>query len=335
MSGLEIVVAMTPEHAERTLDAAARERLATHGRVRFSPSPADHHAPPALGLLTEADVVLTGTGTALLDIVVLDRATRLRAVLHAAGSVRPVVTDEVYDRGIAVSSQAAANALPVAEYTVAMILLELKGVRAIERTYRTARAEIDVDAILAGNGAFRRRIGIVSASHIGRRVIELLRPFDLHVSVHDPYLTADDAAALSVDVVDLGTLLSTCDLVSLHAPLLPATRGMIGAAELAALRDGATLVNTARGGLVDQDALIAELCTGRLRAVVDVTEPEIPGPGSPLWDLPNLVLTPHVAGSRGLELRRIGERVVDEVGRLARGEPLRYEVTRDRYHLHA
>jgi phosphoglycerate dehydrogenase-like enzyme len=110
---------------------------------------------------------------------------------------------------------------------------------------------------------------------------------------------------------------------------------MIGAAELAALRDGVTFINTARGALVDQDALIRELCSGRIRAVIDVTDPEVSEADSPLWDLDNIVLTPHVAGSRGLELHRIGERAVAEVGRLARGEPLAYEVTRERYSTNA
>jgi phosphoglycerate dehydrogenase-like enzyme len=162
-------------------------------------------------------------------------------------------------------------------------------------------------------------------------VIDLLRPFDVHVVIHDPYLSDTAAAELGVERADLHTVLSTSDVVTLHAPLLPETRGMIGAPELAALRDGVTFINTARGALIDQDALVSELCSGRIRAVIDVTDPEVPAPDSPLWDLDNVVLTPHVAGSRGLELHRIGERAVAEVGRLAHGEPLAYEVTRERY----
>jgi phosphoglycerate dehydrogenase-like enzyme len=131
--------------------------------------------------------------------------------------------------------------------------------------------------------------------------------------------------------VGLDHLLESSDLVSLHAPLLPETVGMIGANELARLRDGAVLVNTARGALIDQGALERELATGRIRAVIDVTEPEVPAPDSPLWDLPNIVLTPHVAGSRGLELARIGEQAAGEIERLKRGEELRFAVSRTRY----
>jgi phosphoglycerate dehydrogenase-like enzyme len=163
----------------------------------------------------------------------------------------------------------------------------------------------------------------------------LLAPFEVRTVVYDPYLSDEDAAGLGTRRTDLRTLMATSDLVSLHAPLLPSTRGMIGAAELAALRDGAVFVNTARGALVDQEALVRELQTKRIRAVVDVTDPEVPDPGSSLWDLDNVVLTPHVAGSRGLELRRIGERAVAEIGRLTRGEQLLFEVSRERYRTNA
>jgi phosphoglycerate dehydrogenase-like enzyme len=335
VAALDIVIAMTPEFAERTLLPELRGQLAEYGRIRFSPSPTDHHTPAARELLSTAEVVLTGTGTALLDDEVLAGAARLSAVVHAAGSLRPVITPGAFDRGIRLSSQARANALPVAEYTLAMILLELKRVRVAEQVYRSGRREVDVDQLLAGSGNYGRQVGIVSASAIGRRVIELLRPFDVRTVVYDPYLTEAAASELGVQRLDLHTLLATSDLVSLHAPLLAETVGMIGAAELAALRDGVTFINTARGALVDQQALIQELASGRIRAILDVTEPEVSEPDSPLWSLENVVLTPHVAGSRGLELHRIGERAVAEVGRLARGEPLAYEVTRERYQINA
>ena len=142
-------------------------------------------------------------------------------------------------------------------------------------------------------------------------------------------------ATLVVHFVDLPTLVASADVISLHAPLLPETRHMIDATLLATIRDGAVLINTARGGLVDHVALLTELRRGRFRAVLDVTDPEPPPSASGLWDLDNVLLTPHVAGSRGLELQRIGEEVVAEVERYVRGEPLRYAVTRRRFAAHA
>jgi phosphoglycerate dehydrogenase-like enzyme len=326
-----IVMLMPEAHRLRAFSPEAMERLSACGTVRIAPTATDHADVGVRTLLADAEIVVTGTGTAKLDPSTLDAAPRLRAIVHAAGTVRPIVDIDVYDRGISISSQAPTNALPVAEYTLAMILLELKGVLEIQSVYRRQRAEVDVDALLAGRGVYGARVGIVSASLIGRRMFELLRPFDVEVLVYDPFLSADDAAALGATKVDLHTLFRASDVVSVHAPLLAETRGMIGAPELALLRDGSSLVNTSRGAIIDQPALVRELQTGRFRAVIDVTDPETPAADSPLWQLPNVVLTPHVAGSRGREVRRIGDEVVCEVERLVRGERLRFGVERSRY----
>lgn len=328
---LEVLLLMPASHRGAVFTDTSLRRLHRIGTVEIDDGPVDLTRPDVRERLARAEVVVTGTGTGKLDAAVLDAAPSLRAVVHTAGTLRPIVDLDVYDRGILLSSQAAANALPVAEYTLAMILLELKGVRIVEDEYAAARGAIEVDELLAHRGAYGRTVGVVAASAIGRRVIELLRPFDVHVLVSDPFLSSEDAERLGAELVDLPTLLARSDLVSLHAPLLPTTQGMVGAAELATMRDGTVFINTARGALVDQDALLEELRRGRLRAVIDVTDPEVPDSDSPIWDTPNLVLTPHVAGSRGLELRRIGERAVDEIERLAVGADLRYGVSRARY----
>jgi len=325
-----ILILMTTEHRARTLTPDLLHRLEALGPVVIAPD-GDPRAPAARQALTEAGVVMTGTGTHRLDDDVLDGAPHLRAIVHAAGTLRPIVTEDVYDRGIVLSSQASANALPVAEYTLAMVLLELKGVPLAAQAYATARGEVDVDALLADHGAYRRRVGIISASAIGRRVIELLRPFDVETCVYDPYLSAEDAERIGTRLLPLEDVMRTSDVVSLHAPLLPETIGMIGAAELARLRDGAVFINTARGALVDQAALVSELRRGRIRAVIDVTDPEVPPPDSGLWGCPNLVLTPHVAGSRGRELVRIGAQAVEEVERFCTGQPLQHSVPRERF----
>ncbi|MFC7101469.1 NAD(P)-dependent oxidoreductase [Nonomuraea rubra] len=163
---------------------------------------------------------------------------------------------------------------------------------------------------------------MIGASKIGRRVIELLRPFELDVLVADPYLTDD----LGVPHVGLDELFERCDVVSVHAPELPETHHLVSSARLARMRDGATLINTARGSLVDQDALVAELASGRLYAVIDVTEPDPLPADSPLYDLPNVLLTPHIAGSLGGELARIADLAVDELDRYARGLPFAHGV---------
>jgi phosphoglycerate dehydrogenase-like enzyme len=178
-------------------------------------------------------------------------------------------------------------------------------------------------------GSRGRRIGLVGASTIGRLVIERLRSLDVEVVVADPYLTTTEATELGVALVDLDELLATSDVVSLHAPLLASTRHMIGADQLAAMRDGAWLLNTARGGLVDTDAITAELVSGRLNAFVDTPHPEPLPSGSPLYDLPNVVLTPHIAGAMGSEVSRMGDLAVTEVERFVAGLPPLHPITRD------
>ena len=134
---------------------------------------------------------------------------------------------------------------------------------------------------------------------------------------------------MGVELVDLDALCARSDVVSLHAPALPSTRQMIGAERLARMRAGATLINTARGALVDHDALIRELTSGRLCAILDHTTPEILPDDSPLYELPNVLVTPHIAGSLGTELHRMGDSAVREVVRFVSGRPFHHPIGYD------
>ncbi|MDN0200611.1 hydroxyacid dehydrogenase [Streptomyces sp. S.PNR 29] len=283
--------------------------------------------PRILEALARTEILITGWGCPRLDARALDAAPRLRAVLHSAGSVKGFATPEVWRRGIAVSSAAAANALPVAEYTLAMILLAGKDVLAARDRLRADRA-FPGWGIVPGIGNHGRRVGVVGASRIGRRVLELLRPFDLRPALTDPYVDDQEAVALGVPLLPLDDLLRSCDIVTVHAPETPETRHLIGRRELALMPDGAVLINTARGGLVDHDALVDELRTGRLTAILDVTDPEPLPADSPLYDLPGAFITPHLAGSQGNELARLGATVAEEAERLRTGAPLAHAIDR-------
>jgi phosphoglycerate dehydrogenase-like enzyme len=323
-------LAMAPDAAAAVLDGGA---LAALGRVcDLAPSPVldDFGTERARAVLRGVEVLVTGWGCPPLDAVVLDAAPRLRAVVHTAGSVRGHITDECWDRGIEVSSAAAANALPVAEYTVAMILLTGKRVLERARDYRATRRADDWLDTPRDVGNFGRTVGILSASMIGRRVVDLLRPYDLRVLLHDPYVTAEEAAALGVAAVGLGELFARSDVVSVHTPLLPATRGLVSRELIAAMRPDAVLINTARGAVVDQDALAEATAAGRVRAVLDVTDPDVLPSGHPLWDNDNVLITPHLAGSQGNEWGRLVELAAAEVGRWATGAGFAHPVRRER-----
>jgi phosphoglycerate dehydrogenase-like enzyme len=166
---------------------------------------------------------------------------------------------------------------------------------------------------------------------VGRLLRERLRPFDLRVVAYDPYVTPEGARVLGVDLMSLEDLFASSEVVSLHAPLLSETEGMIQGSHLASMKRNATLINTSRGAVV-REAEVVEVLEERhnLWAVLDVTHPEPPEPNSRLYDLPNVVLTLHIAGSQGSECRRMGRLVVDDLRRYVAGEPLEHEITRER-----
>ncbi|TDB78153.1 hydroxyacid dehydrogenase [Micromonospora sp. KC723] len=275
----------------------------------------------ATAALRDVDVLLTGWGCPRIDDAVLAATPRLGAVIHTAGSVKRHVDPVVFARGIAVSSAAQANAVPVAEYTVAAVVFGAK--RVLSRAHWFAHDRTAGDwRSGAGTGLYGRTVGVVGASRTGRLVLERLRDFDVRLLLADPYLTAEQARAVGAELVDTDALCRRADLVTLHAPALPQTRHLLDARRLGLLRDGTVLINTARGSLVDTVALTAHCVTGRIEAVLDVTDPEPLPADHPLLHLPNVLVTPHLAGSQGHELRRLGEFAVAEVRRLVRGEPL-------------
>lgn len=321
-----IVLAMAPALTAELLDDALLDRLRHAGEL-LDPTPlARFDDPRAEILLAGAEVLLTSWGCPMLDDAALSRAPNLRLVAHAAGTVKHHVTPACYARQILVTSAAAANAIPVAEYTLAAILFANKKLFRLRERYRELRGLRYWPVEAPGLGNYHKVVGIVGASHVGRRVLELLRPYDLERLLYDPFVDAETAAALGAQKVELDDLLARSDVVSLHAPSLSETRHMLDARGLARMRDGTTLINTARGALVDADALERELVSGRLDAVIDTTDPEILPADSPLYQLPNVFLTPHVAGSLGAETRRMAELAVSEIERFVRGEPLRHAV---------
>lgn len=323
-------LAMSPDAASAVLDPESLDALRALCDLAPLPALDDLTTSRARAVLADVDLLVTGWGCPPLDADVLRAAPRLRALVHTAGSVRGHVTDACWERGIEVSSAAAANALPVAEYTLAMILLTGKRVLESAREYRAARARADWLRTPRTVGNHRRTVGILSASLIGRRVIDLLRPHDIGVLLHDPWVDDAEARRLGVERVGLTELFRRSDTVSVHTPLLPETRGLVGRELIDSMRPDAVLINTARGAVVDQDALTAAALDGRIRAVLDVTDPEVLPPAHPLWECANVLLTPHLAGSQGNEWRRLADQAVSEVARWASGEGFHHPVRRDR-----
>ncbi|MFE4835417.1 hydroxyacid dehydrogenase [Arthrobacter sp. NPDC056691] len=284
-------------------------------------------APELAAQLSEVEILLTSWGVPRLDGERLGRMPQLRAVFHCAGTVRSFVSDELWERGILVTNGADANAIPVAEFTFASIVLAGKKAQFLTNDARASREDWSYSTSRGELGNIGRTIGIIGFSRIGRRVVQLVQQLqDVTCLVSDPHADPFEVAAAGGRLVSLDELLPVSDVVTVHAPALPETRNMIGARELAAMKDHATLINTARGSLVDTAALEAACGAGRLHAILDVTEPEPLPAGSVLYDLPNVVLTPHIAGSLGTETRRMSDAALDDLERYLTGQALVAEV---------
>lgn len=323
------LLAMSREVAENDFGAYGRTRLAEVADLVPAIVVHDFSEPSFASALAEAEVLVTHWGAPLLDEAALAKVPKLCAVVHVAGSVKGIITEACWERGIVVSSAAWANALPVAEFTLAAIIFANKRILDMRDAYREQRGtQPERVTRRADSGNYRRTIGIVGASNIGRRVLDLVRPLDVDVLLYDPYISGDQAADLGARSVALDELCAESDVVSLHAPALPETRHMLDERRLALIHDGATVINTARGSLIDTEALAVELERGRIHAIIDVAEPEILPADSVLFDLPNVLLTPHIAGSVGTELRRLVDAAADELARYAAGLDFAHPVLR-------
>jgi phosphoglycerate dehydrogenase-like enzyme len=322
------LLAMWPDTFATQFDAQRSARIAALCRLDQPMVTADLDAPDLADRLAGIEVLVTSWGAPELTADRLDRMPKLRAVFHGAGTIRSLVTEEFWERGIVITSAAEANAIPVAEFTYAQIVLAGKRAQYFARVPRMVRngwrAQLHSDRYTN----YGRRIGIVGFSRIGRRVVAHLQQLDnAEVLVYDPYADPDTVDRAGARLTGLDELLRSVDVLSLHAPALPETIGMIGARELALLRRGATVVNTARGALVDTEALTRECASGRLDAILDVTEPEPLPEDSPLYELPNVSITPHISGSLGSETLRLTDVALDELERWVNGEALTSQVT--------
>lgn len=277
-------------------------------------------------LLTKTEIICSGWGMMKLDEAFLDAAPNLEAVFYGAGSVRGFVTDAFWDRDILLTSSWAANAVPVAQTTVALITLGLKkAFLASRKTCREKSFQRPSDI----PGLYRAKVGIIGAGMIGSKVLERLKRYDVDCYAYDPYRSDKELRKLDAKPLELEEMFKLCDVVTLHAPNIESTQGMITGQHFASMKDGAVFINTARGALIRHEEMVEELKKGRIFACLDVTWPEPPESNSPLYELDNVFLTPHIAGAMGDECKRMGAYVIEEVRRYLENEPSAYSVQKE------
>jgi phosphoglycerate dehydrogenase-like enzyme len=278
--------------------------------------------------IANVDVLMTTWHSPFLTVDMLGPRPRIKLIAHCGGEVKSRVAETIFDY-VTVTNAADPMASGVAEMALALVLTLVRRIPEYVAEMRNGVIRTN-EQVSAGETLRGRNVGIVGYGRIGRAIADLIEPFGVQLFVTDPYAHADFVAEHGVRLVELDHLLRACSVVILAAALTPETKDLLDKRRLSFLPDGTYLINVARGGLIDTDALLAELRTGRLTVALDVTDPFEPLPADhELRKLTNVILTPHIAAG-GIEVRRaMGALAVDEVVRFANGQPARNRVTRE------
>ena len=311
--------------SEDILSPEAVAILESLGTVFWNELGRNYTSDELLEMLPGAAAVITSWGSPQITEEHVAAADELQIVGHAAGSVKTRLAPAGHERGIVLLSAADVIAESVAEYTLWAMLSGQRNLLRYERVMKQERGWKSADEHF-GHSLYAKKIGVVSASMVGRRVIGLLKPFGCDVMVYDPYLSDEDARLLDVRPVTLKELFAAADIISVHAPITPETRRMITRAHFESIRDGALFVHTARTWVLDQEALTAELQKNRFNAFIDVFEPEPLPADHPLRDLDNVFLSPHVSGHTSESRLRLVEEIARDIQRFFNDQPLRLAV---------
>jgi len=327
----------TAEHIDYIFTQETLERLKNLFDVTFNDLDRNYTSEELASKIRGFDGLITGWGSPTLSEEVFENADRLRIIVHSAGSVKAsllpknIVKKYIIPRGICVCNAPKAIAYNVAETTLGLMIMVSHrlfdhALNVRERLiWRDPSIPMEVKTI---NGSV---IGIVGASTVGREVIRLLKPFDCRILVYDPYLLDEEATRLGVEKTTLEDLFRESDFVTVHAPLTEETVHMIGRKHFRLLRDGAVFINTSRGRILDQDALIEECKTGRFLVALDVTDPEPLPKDSPLRRLKNVIITPHIAGGGYYGAKKIGELTLQALEDFFAGREVKNRVDFRRY----
>ncbi|WP_127581837.1 hydroxyacid dehydrogenase [Paenibacillus koleovorans] len=299
------------------------EKLRSLGELVVNPDTVRPTKERMIELIQGAEIAITSWGCSFIDEDALRQAPDLKMVAHAAGSVKPIISDALIERGIRVSSANDALGVGVAETALGLTIAAVKRMWPLSQSTRKGGWEYGKDKI---REMYELKIGVVGAGRAGRHYIRLLQQFDVDVLLYDPIVSAAEAASIGTVKVELDQLLAESDVISIHAPSIPETFHMFNATAFKMMKDDCVLINTARGTLINEPDLCEELAKGRFTACLDVTEPEPPMPDHPFRKLDNCILIPHIAGAVNNGLHRLGKFSTDEVARYLSRQPLEGEV---------
>jgi phosphoglycerate dehydrogenase-like enzyme len=277
--------------------------------------------------LRGAEVVLSTWGARPYTKELLSVCPELELILYGAGTIKKQVTPELVELGPTFCNAAHLNAIPTAEFSLMLILAALKDFALFREQLRSRGPDgWRKDHFSFRGGYYRTVVSILGLGAVSRHLIRLLQNFDLTLLLADDFATERDARELGVELVSVDEAMRRADVVTIHHADVERNWGLVNRRTLSLMKDGARLVNTSRGRMIDEDALVEALEHGRMTAYLDVTYPEPPPAGHPFYSLPNCVLTPHIAGSLGNEVHRMGDYCVRELEHWLAGEPLEHTV---------
>ena len=284
----------------------------------LGPASATPEAP--LSALAGAQAAIVGSRIRF-DGALLDQFPGLRAIVRTGIGYDNISVPDATARRVAVCNVPSGPTISTAEHAVALLLATVKHLKHSDRELRRG-GKTDFFSEYDGLEVYGRRLGLIGMGRIGSRVARVAQALEMVVVVYDPFISAEQAAAAGVELAPtLGALLQTADVVTLHAPYTPETHHLINAERLAQMKPGAYLVNAARGGLVDEAALLAALERGHLRgAGLDVFDPEPPRPHHPLLQRDDVIGTGHVAGGTQASKDRLLEGAIVQALNVLRGE---------------
>ena len=279
--------------------------------------------------LGNVDALVVCHGAPRIGAEVLAGAPRLRFIGELEGDrfASRIDLDAAWARGIRTVDTTNGSSYPVAEWALGLILVSLRNAGAHFRRIIVGETPTGADRTGMRGMLWGKRVGLIGGGHMGRRLMKLLRPFEVDILVCDPYLPQEMAEALDFTLTSLDNVLTGCDVVVCLAPLTPKTRGMLGRRELDLLRPGAVFVNVSRGAIVDSAALIARLKRGDIVAGLDVFDPEPIPANSEMIHLPNAFLSPHIGWAHGDDHPHFFRLMVDELDRFFQGHATWFDLT--------
>ena len=323
----KIALLVNTIHQKRVFDEKYYERIRKSGDLVIYDRENFDDVEYALDFVKGAQVIITSWDSPNLTKEYLDVCPDLKAVIHAAGSVKPVVSDEFIARNLRITGSAVAIGEGVAETALGFAISACKGFYTLGNDTKNGLWNENRFSVV--KDFYDITVGVISGGFVGRHMVKLLKNFHVNILMYDPILSAEEIENIGAKKVELNELMSQSDVVTIHAPSIPATDNMINKDNLALMKDGSVLINTSRGSVINETELIAELEKGRIFACIDVTNPEPPLEDNRLRTLDNVVLTPHIAGTVTNGLKRIALHVCEELERFVNGEKMRTEINLD------